>query len=268
MSKIPRFQPLVFSVIFLFASCNAKPTAETANPAPTAEPAPGPIPTLDPSTLSTLLGSVTLDGPAPPPRPIDMSTEPACAQAHSGPVNFPDVLAGPGGALDDVVIYVRSGLGNYHFSAPASPVLLDQKGCLYQPQVVALMTGQRLEIRNSDATVHNIHSLARRNPPWNKSQSEGAAIFESFPRPELAIPLVCNVHPWMRGYAFVFDNPYFAVTTASGNFSIPKLPPGTYTVEAWHQRFGTLDQSITIAPHSTVSLSFVFHLHSSASPSP
>lgn len=258
MVKIPRLKSLALSLIFLLTSCNPKPSTNPAYNSSPAEPAPSPVLTLDPSTVSTLSGSVTLDGPVPPPRPINMSAEPACAQSHSGPVNFPDVVAGPGGALTDVVIYIRSGLGNYHFSAPASTVLLDQKGCLYDPQVVALMTGQRLEIRNSDATVHNIHSLARLNPPWNKSQPEGETIFESFPRAELAIPLVCNVHPWMRGYAFVFDNPYFAVTTASGKFSIPNLPPGTYIIEAWHQRFGTLDQSITIAPHSSATLSFVF----------
>jgi hypothetical protein len=197
-----------------------------------------------------------------------MSAEPACVQAHSAPVDFPDVATGPSGALADVVVYIRSGLGNYHFTPPAATVLLDQKGCLYRPRIVALMTGQRLEIHNSDATVHNIHSMARLNPTWNQSQPQGATIFESFPRPELAIPLVCNVHPWMRGYAFVFDNPYFAVTTTSGNFTFPDLPPGAYTVEAWHQRFGTLDQSITVAPHSSASLSFVFHSNSSALSTP
>lgn len=265
MAKILRLISLALSAIFLLTSCNSKPS-DSASPGPTAEPAPGPVLTLDPSTVSILSGSVILEGPPPAPRPINMSAEPACAQAYSAPVNFPDVVTGPGGSLADVVIYIRSGLGNYHFTAPPSAILLDQKGCLYQPQVVALMAGQRLEIRNSDATVHNIHSLARRNPPWNKSQPEGTTIFEAFPRAELAIPLVCNVHPWMRGFAFVFDNPFFAVTTASGKFSIPNLPPGTYTIEAWHQRFGILDQSVTLAPPSSASLSFVFHSNSSASP--
>jgi hypothetical protein len=264
MLNSARLKSLALAAILLLASCNSTPSTINPQPSSPVEPTPGPVLTLDLSTVSTLSGTVTLDGSPPPQRPIDMSAEPACAQARSAPVNFPDAVTGPGGALADVVIYIRSGLGNYHFSAPASTVLLDQNGCLYQPQVVALMAGQRLEIRNSDATIHNIHSLARRNPPWNRSQPEGATIFESFPHAELAISLVCNVHPWMRGYAFVFDNPYFAITTASGKFSIPNLPPGTYTIEAWHQRFGTLDQSITLAPHSSVSLTFVFH--STASP--
>jgi len=242
----------------LLISCNSSPVNEASRPAQPAEAASGPVLTLDPSTVSTLSGTVVLQGPAPSPRPINMSAEPACSQLHSQPVNFPDVVTGPGGVLADVVVYIRSGLGNYRFTPPGSAVLLDQRGCLYQPQVVALMVGQRLEIRNSDGTVHNIHSMARHNPPWNRSQPEGATIFETFPRPELAIPLVCNVHPWMRGYAFVFDNPYFAVTTTSGKFSIPNLPPGNYVIEAWHQRFGTLDQSVTIAPKTSPSISFIF----------
>ena len=254
-----KFPVCALACALLLAGCNPGPIVDTPRPAPPAGPASGPVLTLDPSTASTLSGTVSLDGPPPAPRRIDMSAEPSCQQMHPQPANFPDVVTGPNGALANVVIYIRSGLGNYHFEVPADSVLLDQKGCLYQPQIVALIAGQRLEIRNSDATVHNIHSMARRNPSWNKSQPEGTTVFETFPHPELAIPLVCNVHPWMRSFAFVFDNPYFAVTPTSGKFSLPNLPPGTYTIEAWHQRYGVLDQSVTISPHSSATISFVFH---------
>ena len=178
---------------------------------------------------------------------------------HPEPGNFSDVVTGPGGGLANVVVYVRSGLGNYRFGAPSNPVLLDQKGCLYDPRIVALMVGQRLEIRNSDSTLHNIHSMSRENPSWNRSEPEGATVFETFPRAELAIPLVCNVHPWMRGFAFVFDNPYYAITDAAGKFTIPDLPPGNYTIEAWQERYGVLDQPVTLAPHASASLTFTFH---------
>lgn len=249
--------------VFLFAGCNPGPIIDTPRPAPPARAAAGPLLTLDSSTTSTLSGSVVLDGAPPAPRLIDMSAEPVCRQMHPQGVKFSDVVTGPGGALADVVVFIRSGLGNYRFPAPSNPVQIDQKGCLYNPRIVALMVGQRLEIRNSDSTLHNIHSMARENPTWNRSEPEGATIFETFPRAELAVPLVCNVHPWMRGFAFVFDNPYYAITGAAGKFTIPNLPPGDYTMEAWQERYGVLDQAITIAPHSSVSLHFTFHAESS-----
>jgi plastocyanin len=257
-------QTFTLTSAILLASCHSGLSTDAPRSAPLAEPAPGPVLTLDPSTTSTVSGSVTLNGPPPAPQPIHMAAEPDCQQMHPTAANYPDVITGPNGSLADVVIYIRSGLGNYRFSPPATTILLDQKGCLYEPEIVALMVGQRLEIRNSDPTVHNIHSLARRNPPWNQSQPQGTTLFETFARSERAIPLVCNVHPWMRGFAFVFDNPYFAVTNSSGKFSLQNLPPGTYTIEAWHQRYGTLDQSISLAPHSSASISFVFR--SSATP--
>lgn len=252
------------SCVLFLSSCNPVPIIDTPRPATPAKSASGPTLMLDPLTIATLSGTVTLDGPPPVDRPIDMSADPSCQQMHSKSVNYSDVSTGPEGGLSDVVVYIRSGLGNYHFAPPPSSMLLDQKGCLYQSQVIALMAGQRLEIRNDDVTVHNIHSMARRNPPWNKSQPHGATIFETFSQPELAVPLVCNVHPWMRAFAFVFDNPYFAITSADGKFILANLPPGSYTIEAWHQRYGTLDQMVTLSARASVSISFVFRSNPSS----
>ncbi|MGH9698150.1 MAG: carboxypeptidase regulatory-like domain-containing protein [Candidatus Acidiferrales bacterium] len=226
------------------------------NPASAAPPAP----VADSASAGTITGRVVLDGPAPAPRMIDMSGEPACRAAHPAPVAFPEVEMGDHGALADVVVYIKSGLASESFSAPETPVSLDQKGCMYSPHVVALMTNQTLLIANSDSTVHNVHLLSRLNRPWNKSEPSGVPpLRESFSLPELAMPLVCNVHPWMRGFIFVFANPYFQVTSRSGEFTLRNLPPGTYTLEAWQEKFGMLDQTVTLGPHESKSVSFVFH---------
>jgi hypothetical protein len=121
------------------------------------------------------------------------------------------------------------------------------------------MTNQPFEVKNADPTTHNVHPIPRANRPWNRSIGAGEAPYiTTFSHPELAIPVVCNIHPWMRAYLFVFANPYFDVTTKSGIFELRNLPPGTYTIEAWHERLGSQDVSVTIAPKQSQSISFVF----------
>ena len=159
----------------------------------------------------------------------------------------------------NVVVYIKDGLGPHHFNPPQTAVSLDQNGCVYKPRIVALMVNQPLEIHNSDATIHNVHAMPHVNSEWNKAQPAGGKILHtSFPKPELAIPFMCNVHPWMRAFVFVFDHPYYAVTPATGAFNLLNLPPGTYTVEAWQEKLGTQSQRVTIGPHESKSISFRF----------
>jgi hypothetical protein len=220
---------------------------------------PAPAAAVDPATASSITGTVTLEGAPPVFRPIDMSASPVCVQANPTPVVPPVVVTSENGALADVVVYVKDGLGRYRFETPADPVVLDQKNCMYAPHIVALMTNQTFEIQNSDATLHNVHPMPRHNRQWNTSQPAGAAALKSsFARPELAIPVVCSVHPWMRAFVFAFDHPYFAVTSTTGKFALKNLPPGTYTIEAWHEQYKTLDQTVTLAPRESKSISFTF----------
>jgi len=114
---------------------------------------------------------------------------------------------------------------------------------------------------NSDNTTHNIHPLPTNNREWNKAEPAGSTMEESFPREEIAIPVKCNVHPWMKSYVAVFKHPYFAVTGKDGSFQLPNLPPGDYTVEAWHEKLGTMTQKITITAGQTKSLDFTFKAH-------
>jgi hypothetical protein len=232
--------------------CGKRETGESSG-----EPAPTAI--VDPATVGSISGAVTLDGPPSVFRPIDMSAEPACERANPSPVIPPVVVTGDHGALADVVVYVKSGLGRYRFDTPKQPVFLDQERCMYHPRVVALMTNQTLEVTNADPTVHNVHSRPRDNRPWNRSQQPGEPPFDiSFARPELAIPVMCNVHPWMRAFVFVFAHPYFAVTPKTGAFELKNLPPGTYTIEAWQERFGSQEQTVTLGPREWKSITFTF----------
>lgn len=224
-----------------------------------AAPPPAPTAVVDAATAGTISGTVVLNGPAPSFHPIDVSAESACVQENPAPVIPPIVVTGEHGALANVAVYVKSGLGEYRYDVPQTAALLDQKGCMYTPRVVGIMTGQPLEIRNSDATLHNIHPMPRVNRSWNRSEEQGAPPFRAtFDHPETAIPIMRNVHPWMRAYLFVFGNPYFAVTSRAGTFELKGLPPGTYTIEAWQEHYGFQDQTVTLGAKESKSISFVF----------
>lgn len=215
---------------------------------------------VDAATAGSITGTVVLDG-APPSLPaINMQSEPACAKANPTGTASQAVVVGSGGDLANAVVYVKQELRHYRYETPKDPVVLDQKGCLYQPRVVGLMTNQPLEIRNSDATIHNVHAIPKNSVEWNRAQRAGSALIEtSFQRPELAIPFMCNVHPWMRAFVFVFDHPYFSVTGGDGKFELKNLPPGTYTIEAWQEKLGTRGETVTLAPRESKQVTFRFN---------
>jgi hypothetical protein len=201
-------------------------------------------------------GTVTFTGTPPKMRPIDMAKEPSCAKQHPTPVMTESVVTGPGNTVEWVVVYVSG--GDQGSTAPTETVRYDQKGCEYLPHVAALQVGQPLEIYNNDQTSHNIHPLAKVNPEWNKSQPPGAPpIKTSYAKAEF-IAVKCNVHPWMHGYFAVLSTSHYALTGNDGKFSIKGLPPGKYTVTAWHERFGTQSQEVTVAEGKPATADFVF----------
>jgi plastocyanin len=257
-----RFVKFALAAAVAVAICGCggnKQNSESSAPSQPAATAPAGK-TVDAATAGSVTGTVVLDGKPAAERPINMSAEPYCAKAHSSPVVPPDVVTGEKGALANVVVYVKDGLSaDYTFATPTTAVDLDQKGCMYDPHVTALMAGQTLSVKNDDQTTHNIHPAPKDNREWNQSQPAGAApIEQSFARPELAIPVKCNVHPWMKSYIFVFKNPFYAVTTKDGKFELNGLPPGTYTIEAWQEKYGTVDQTVTIGPKESKPVSFTF----------
>jgi hypothetical protein len=245
---------LAFIALLTAVGCGNKQTSESSS-----------LPTVDPSTAGSIGGVVTLDGTPPVLKPIDMSQSSACVQANPTPVVPPIVVIGDHAALANVVVFVKSGLGRYKFETPSEPVILSQKNCMYEPHVLALMTDQPFEIENNDPTMHNVHPMPKQNRQWSTSQPAGsAALKSSFSRTEFAMPVLCNVHPWMRAFVFVFDHPYFSVSSKSGAFALKNLPPGTYTIEAWHESLGTLDQTITLAANESKTISFSFKSNSSS----
>jgi hypothetical protein len=137
--------------------------------------------------------------------------------------------------------------------------VLDQRGCFYSPRVLGIRVGQPLEIINSDNTMHNVHALPVSNTEFNRSQqNKGAKNTEVFTTPEVMVRFMCNVHNWMAAHIGVLPHPYFAVTDAAGHFDIPNLPPGTYTLEAWHEKFGRQTASVTVAAKQAQTASFAF----------
>jgi plastocyanin len=202
-------------------------------------------------------GRVTYTGTPAKPKPIDMSKEPSCAKQHATPVTTETVVTGANNALEYVVVYVSAGADD-EGKVPSTAVTFDQKGCQYIPHLLAMHTGQQLHVNNDDQTSHNIHPLAKVNHEWNKSQPPGSPpIVDKFDKEEF-IAVKCNVHPWMHGYFAVLKTSHFDVSKNDGAFKIPDLPPGKYTLTAWHESYGTQTADVTITGNESKEVNFTF----------
>jgi plastocyanin len=207
---------------------------------------------------ATLNVAVNFTGAAPAAKAVDMSEEKACADKHAGGAKSDEVVVN-NGKLQNVFVYVKEGLSGTH-AAPAQPVVVDQNGCVYQPHVAGMVIGQKLVYRNSDGVLHNVKAVPKENRGFNISQpSNGDREAPSnFQTKEVMVPVECNVHGWMKSYVGVLDHPYFAVSGADGSASIGNLPPGTYTIEAWHEKYGVKSQQVTVGPNETKAITFDF----------
>ncbi len=255
--KYQIFATLVAGVALVLSGCGGG-TGPATKEATADKPAAA-VTKIDPATAATVSGKTSFAGKGPARPRIDMSAEPDCKGLHSAPAQSEEVVVNANGTLANVFVYVKAGLEGKSFEPPAGNASLDQKGCIYSPHVIGVRAGQTIQIVNSDPTTHNVHPMPKSNREWNQSQPPKGAVLEKvFPRPEVMIPVKCNVHPWMKSWIGVLDHPFFAVTSGEGNFEIKGLPPGDYTVEAWHEKYGAQEQKVTLAASATQTIDFAF----------
>lgn len=206
---------------------------------------------------ASVSGMVRFKGSAPKLGKIQMAADPICKAQHAKPVEADEVIVNPNQTLKNVFVYVKEGAEAY--TAPKDPVVLDQVGCLYEPHVLGVQVGQPVEIKNSDPTLHNVHALPQINEGFNFGQAnKGMTTTKTFSKPEVMIPVKCDVHSWMKSYIGVVNHPFYSVTGSDGSFSLKGLPAGTYTVEAWHEKYGTQTAQVTVADGESKTLEFTF----------
>jgi hypothetical protein len=248
------YKAIAFAALLAAAACGGTDTSESAKPSsPKAAPD---AKKVDASTAATLSGKIAFEGAAAPNPAINMSSDPACGSAAT---TSESVLVDNGG-LRNVFVYIKDGLGNkYIFDTPTEPVQLDQKGCHYTPHVVGVRTTQPLEVINSDNTMHNVHGMPQENREFNVGQPvAGMKNAVAFTTPEVLIPFKCDVHSWMHAFVGVVDHPYFAVSGSGGAFELKAIPPGTYTIEAVHEKLGRQTQSVTLGEKDAKQVTFTF----------
>jgi plastocyanin len=234
---------------------------DTAKPAGSAAPAAATDGMkVDAATAGSVKGVAVIDGTAPKNEAIKMNADPVCVKQNSAPqVQETYMVGADGKSLGNVFVYVKDGLGNYVFDTPTEIAKIDQNGCRYSPHVFGMRVGQPLEIMNSDPTLHNIHAMPKDNSEFNNGQPiQGMKMSHTFDKPEVMVPFKCDVHGWMNAYVGVMSHPYFAVTDKDGKFDLPNLPPGTYTIEAWHEKLGTQTASVTIGAKESKDVTFTF----------
>lgn len=217
-------------------------------------------PPIDTATAGTLQGTVFFKGQAPKPRKLKIAGNPECSMMVHGNL-YSEELVTSNGKLQNAIVFIKEGLEDYQFPIPEESVLIDQKNCTFVPHVVAAHKYQKIELLNSDPTLHNVNAKSKNSRGFNIGfPSKGMKRLVSFSADELHIPIRCDLHPWMKGFIAVFDHPYFQVTGPDGSFSFSPLPPGKYTVAVWHEKLGSQTQVMEIKPKKTKDLRFTFSL--------
>ena len=249
MPNTLRLLPAI-TLLTLAAACSGKAPEPSAPPANAKH--------VDASKAGNVAGRVVLEGAVPENPRIKLEADPYCLRAHPDGARLENFVVSNGG-LENVFVYVKDGLGDYYFDVPTEPVKLDQAGCLYVPHVTGLRVKQPLEISNSDETLHNVHALPMQNQEFNQGQQfRGMKLTKTFTVPEVMVRFKCDVHGWMAAWVGVTTHPFFAITGADGTFELKGVPPGTYTVEAWHEKFGTRTAQVTVGPSQAQTASFTF----------
>lgn len=200
------------------------------------------------ASAADITGKVTLKGTPPPEKPLPL--DPSCGKLNTKNPTTRFFVTGDGGALADVFVYIKDGLKEKNFAAPADAKVLDQSGCEYSPYVSGLQTKQKLLVRNSDPLLHNVHVTpgpGSQNKESNQAQiAKAADIEKTFDSPEVLLRFKCDVHPWMFAYVGIVDHPFYAVSSKDGSFTLKGVPPGKYVVEAFHRKAGAQTKEVTV----------------------
>jgi len=192
--------------------------------------------TLDYINAGDIKGKVKYNGKPPKNRPLRMDADPVCGASHSSKVFSESFKVNSKGELAECLVYLRD--VKYSGGVPKTSVELDQKGCIYTPHVFGIQAGQELLIKNSDATLHNIHSIPKKNKEFNFAMPKVVKQKKAkFDKSEDPFYIKCDVHPWMKTWVLVSDHPYYAVTDKNGNYEIKDVPAGTYEVVCWQEKF-------------------------------
>ena len=239
---------------------------------------------------AVIKGKVTFEGTPPKPKPLAIAGDNHCVQKNTTPVADQGTIiySKDGNTIPYVFVYVKNGVkGKY--TPPANPVVIDQSGCMYHPHIFGMIAGQAIDIKNSDSTNHNIHSLAKKNPTFNFAQAQQGMVKnltgnDTFTREEIMVKIKCDVHAWMSTYVGVLTHPFFDVTKSHsgpggdgtdggdkskrGTFEIKELPAGEYEIEAWHENFGTMTQKVAVKDGETKEIEFKFGAKKAEAPTP
>ena len=191
----------------------------------------------------SISGQVKFAGTAPAPEKFEVTKDnEVCGKEKTKP----DLLVGSGGGLANAVVVVKASKGKA-LTVPTEPVTFDQKGCDYNPHVLAFPAGSTIRVLNPDGVLHNVHVQGKVNPEANRAMPKFQKQVDwKIEKPEWPIAVKCDAHPWMHAYWLSMDTPYYAVTDADGNFKIVDLPPGDYEIEVWHEVLGKTTQKATV----------------------
>ena len=204
--------------------------------------------TLTVGICGSISGTVSFDGKGPKKKKLKMDADPVCGKSHQTPVYRQDFVMDDNNNLANVIVYLEN--IDYKGSVTKTQAILDQKGCVYTPHVMGVMKGQEILIKNSDATLHNIHGLPKVNTEFNFAMPKVLKEKKmTLVKSEEAFKVKCDVHPWMSAYVQVFDHPYFAVTSKDGSYKIDNIPAGKYEVVAWQEKFKdkTVSHQVTVS---------------------
>jgi hypothetical protein len=227
------------------------PAQQEASPTPPAERS------VDPAQTGSIRGLVRIEGTPAPAAPITMQADAWCKNHHEKqPLD--ESLLSQNGLLQNAFVWIEGGLEGYRFETPTEKKELDQVGCIFGPRVVGVMVGQALTALNSDPVLHNVHSKPKLNSGRNIALPRiGSSRDFVFDKAEVMVPIVCDVHPWMRAFVGVVPHPYYAVTGVDGSFTLNGIPAGEFTLAVWHEKLGVQRRQITIGSQSTLDLEAV-----------